>query len=86
MASRITLDLSDEEFEALDQAAREGRFANVEDGLRAGIRWVARSAAQRQDAAGAYRAAYERFPQDSELGEAGADLLANIVEAESPRS
>lgn len=35
---------------------------------------------------GAYRAAYERFPQDSELGEAGADLLANIVEAESPRS
>ena len=86
VASRITLDLSDEEFEALHEAAREGRFASVEDGLRAGIHRVARSAAERRDVAAAYRAAYERFPQDPELGEMGADLLADIVEAESPKS
>lgn len=85
VASRITLDLSDEELEALDEAAREGRFASVEDGIRAGIHWIARSAAERRDVAAAYRAAYERVPQDPELGEMGADLLADIVEADSPK-
>jgi len=83
---RITLDLSDEELEALDEATRTGRFASVEDALKAGIRCVARSEAQRRDIATAYRLGYERFPQDPKLGEVGADLLADIVEAEPPKS
>ena len=86
VASRITLDLSDEELEALDEATRTGRFASVEDALKAGIRCVARSEAQRRDIATAYRLGYERFPQDPKLGEVGADLLADIVEAEPPKS
>jgi len=86
VASRITLDLSDEELEALGEATRTGRFASVEDALKAGIRCVARSEAQGRGVAAAYRAAYERHPQDPELGAAGSDLLADIVEAEAPKS
>lgn len=85
MASRITLDLSDEELGALDEAIRAGRFASMEDALRAGIWWVARSESHQRDVARAYSAAYRRDPQEPELGEVGASLLADIVDAESSK-
>lgn len=82
MATRITVHLSDEELRALERAAKEGGFASAADLLRASIPRVARSASERQDIAEAYRSAYGGSPQDPKLGEAGAELLARIVEAE----
>lgn len=82
MASRFTLDLSDEESSALERVVREGRFASVEDALRAGIRRIAHPSGQRGDIAGAYRSAYGCNPQDGTLGEAGAELLAQAIESE----
>jgi len=85
VATRITVELSDDELRALEQASREGGFASPADALRAGIPRLARAAAQREDIAEAYRNAYQARPQEAELGEAGAELFARIVEEEPQR-
>lgn len=85
MSSRITVDLSDEESDALGQAVSEGRFNSVEEALKAGIPRVA-PAAHRRAIADAYRSGYARFPQDPFLGEAGAELLVEAVELDARRA
>ncbi len=66
MATRITVELSDDELHALEQASREGGFASPADALRAGIPRVARRAAELEAIAEAYRNAYQARPQEAE--------------------
>jgi len=85
VATRITLELSDDELRTLEQVSSERGFASPADALRAGIPRVARAAAEREAIAEAYRKAYQARPQETELGEAGAELFAQIVEEGSQR-
>jgi len=80
VATRITVELSDDELRVLEQASGGGAFAGPAAALRAGIPRVARAAAEREATAEAYRNAYEARHQEAELGEAGAELFARLVE------
>lgn len=73
--------LSDEQAERLERAVGQGRFETPEAAIEAGLAMVL----ERSSGASigeAYRRAYTERPQDSQLGEAGAHLMAEIVRAD----
>lgn len=73
--------LSDEQAERLERAVGQGRFETPDAAIEAGLAIVLERSSD-ASVAEAYRRAYTEHPQDSQLGEAGAHLMVEIVRAD----
>lgn len=81
MPRELSVLLSDEQAERLERAVGQGRFETPDAAIQAGLAIVLERSSH-ASVAEAYRRAYTEHPQDSQLGEAGAHLMANIVRAD----
>ncbi|MDQ3759333.1 MAG: hypothetical protein M3331_05260 [Actinomycetota bacterium] len=80
MGREISVSLSDEEFERLQRAIRDGQFQSEAAALREGLAHVLVRRLDSSKVAEAYRRAYEHEPQDPRVGEAGAKLVGEMLE------
>jgi Arc/MetJ-type ribon-helix-helix transcriptional regulator len=81
MASQIAVRIPDEQLRALDEAIGAGEFDSRSAMVREALQRLLRER-QEREIAGQYRRAYGRQPLEPELGEAGAELLAEALERE----
>jgi len=81
MSLQIAIRIPDEQLQELDRAVDEGEFKSRAEGVREALRRLLSDWRER-DIARQYREAYARRPDDSAIGETGAALLAEAVEAE----
>lgn len=85
MSVQIAVRVPDRDLDALDAAVRDGRFESRASAIREGLARVLADALEHK-IADQYRRAYGRHPQDPELGEAAAELMAEALETEEKSS
>ena len=84
MASQIAVRIPDAELRELDGAVKAGEFESRAEGVREALRLLLRELREREIAR-QYREAYARQPGDPAIGEAGAALLAEAIQADEAR-
>jgi Arc/MetJ-type ribon-helix-helix transcriptional regulator len=80
MSSQIAIRIPERDLAAVDAAVRAGRFESRAAAIRAALTRLLADERDREIAE-AYRRGYERQPQDPSLGQAGAALMAESVDA-----
>ncbi len=85
MAPQIAVRIPKDQLEALDRAVEAGAFESRAHGVREALKRLL-AALREERIAREYREAYTRHPDDSALGEAGAELLAEAFRREEGQS
>jgi Arc/MetJ-type ribon-helix-helix transcriptional regulator len=85
MSQQIAIRIPDDQLQALDKAIEARHFESRADGVRQALKQLLDDLRE-QEIALEYRRAYERYPLDPAIGEAGAELLAEAVRREEEGS
>lgn len=85
MTQQIAIRIPDDQLQALDKAIEAGHVKSRADGVRQALKQLLDDLRE-QEIALEYRRAYERYPLDPAIGEAGAKLLAEAIRREEEGS
>lgn len=85
MSQQIAIRIPDDQLRELDDAVKAGHLESRADGVRRALKQLLDDLRE-QEIALEYRRAYERYPLDPAIGEAGAKLLAEAIRREEEES